>query len=88
MSSVDTLHEMDYTTYIDFDLDSTKPTFENGVSKPPKPVRKKFAVPPVKVACLEWYGLFQCSVHRQVLTPAIVAEHPERDAMANRNAQM
>jgi hypothetical protein len=52
---------MDYTSYdsfvdFDIDMDSAKATFNNPTvaSKPVKVVRKKFAVPPVKVACLEW----------------------------------
>lgn len=46
--------DYDYNSYIDFDLGSAKSGHANGSSKAIKPVRKKFAVPPVKVACLEW----------------------------------
>jgi hypothetical protein len=42
---------MEFEVPADDYLDSTKvaPSV-----KPEKPIRKKFAAPPVKVACLEW----------------------------------
>ena len=47
---------MDFDAYIDFDPDRARAAPDNPsiADKPTKVVRKKFAVPPVKVACLEW----------------------------------
>lgn len=60
---MDLLSEMDYdyNSYIDLDFDSAKSGHEIGSNKAVKPIRKKFAVPPVKVACLEWYASYSCS---------------------------
>lgn len=33
----------------------------------PMMVRKKFAIPPVKVACLAWYVLYDCFVKSSLL---------------------
>jgi len=42
-------------TYTDFDKDTMRATNNSPPSdKVAKPTRRKFAVPPVKVACLEW----------------------------------
>ena len=41
--------------HIDYDMDRAKAASSAIVAnKPAKVARKKFAVPPVKVACLEW----------------------------------
>jgi hypothetical protein len=41
---------MEFNMFADGHLDSIK----SAAMEKPKPARKKFAVPPVKVACLEW----------------------------------
>ena len=40
--------------FVDSDRGKATSNPNNTGTKPAKPVRKKFAVPPVKVACLEW----------------------------------
>jgi len=45
--------EIDSYSYVDFDLDRAKANNSASANKP-KIARRKFAVPPVKVACLEW----------------------------------
>jgi len=41
-------------TYVDFSVDSAKTNSLADYDSKAKTTRKKFAVPPVKVACLEW----------------------------------
>jgi hypothetical protein len=55
-------------------------------TKPIKPIRKKFAVPPVKVACLEWQVNSQSSIVR--FSDIRPAERPERDAMGSQSVPM
>lgn len=56
---------MEFGIYTDVYLDSIKST----TTKKPAPVRKKFAVPPVKVACLEWW-VFSAKAYSQSLIPS------------------
>jgi hypothetical protein len=45
---------MDIVYPSDFDDDRVRAGNASAAGKPEKIIRKKFAVPPVKVACLEW----------------------------------
>lgn len=45
---------LDMDLYVDYDMSRARATNSSPSNKIAKPARKKFAVPPVKVACLEW----------------------------------